>query len=294
MPVNQVIVDPSDTWTVVGVHTYDRAAGGILVPPSGAALPGAGTEPGEYFWLTTTNTLYRRNDANTAWEAQTSAPAAHAASHQDGGSDEINVGGLSGVLADRQDADKLLGRDLGATVPNDGDVLQWDAGGPAWEPAEPKHAEGVMLNEAGGGQIIGGGLATVQYDTVVQNTDPSVFALVANELEIYKPGPVHIVASVSVQQTAGGGRTILGAILQEQPPAGAWGNLLGSGAYAYIRNSTDGNYGTCTAHAVINSLADPLGPTIHRVRLAAIRISGTGTLAVAPNTTGITAFWYGV
>lgn len=61
-------------------------------------------------------------------------PNAHASTHQDGGSDEISVAGLSGVLASRQDADKLQGRDVQDAAPNDGDVLVWDDGNSRWQP----------------------------------------------------------------------------------------------------------------------------------------------------------------
>jgi len=40
------------------------------------------------------------------------APQAHKTSHENGGSDEISVAGLSGVLADRQDANKIVGKDI--------------------------------------------------------------------------------------------------------------------------------------------------------------------------------------
>lgn len=70
-------------------------------------------------WIDTTATPYvwkRRNAANDGWDTlgkiRTDAefntavaatpPALHAASHQNSGSDEINVAGLSGVLADPQ------------------------------------------------------------------------------------------------------------------------------------------------------------------------------------------------
>jgi len=58
----------------------------------------------------------------------------HSARHETGGADEISVAGLSGVLADKQDADKIQGRDVAADAPNDGDVLLWNNTTSQWEP----------------------------------------------------------------------------------------------------------------------------------------------------------------
>jgi len=69
MPVNQVIVDPSDTWVAVGQHEYDRGLGGILIPPHGTSFP-ISPQADEYFWRDDQAKLYKRNSANTAWEAQ--------------------------------------------------------------------------------------------------------------------------------------------------------------------------------------------------------------------------------
>lgn len=61
-----VQIDDSSDKTISGVIAYDRSLGGILVVPSGAALPGT-PEAGELFYDTTADLLYRRNDANSAW-----------------------------------------------------------------------------------------------------------------------------------------------------------------------------------------------------------------------------------
>jgi hypothetical protein len=58
----------------------------------------------------------------------------HASRHQDGGSDEINVTGLSGKLADPQDAGWLRGRTVSSTAPSDGQALIWNASSSAWTP----------------------------------------------------------------------------------------------------------------------------------------------------------------
>ncbi len=60
-------------------------------------------------------------------------PSLHAASHQNSGLDELNVAGLSGVLADAQDAGSLQGNAVSAAAPAPSQVLAWN--GAAWAPA---------------------------------------------------------------------------------------------------------------------------------------------------------------
>lgn len=69
---------------------------------------------------------------------------AHAVRHQTGGDDEINVTNLKGVLADAQNADKILGRAVDPTVPINGQVLKWN--GTAWIPSTDE-AAGVADGE---------------------------------------------------------------------------------------------------------------------------------------------------
>lgn len=73
-------------------------------------------------------------DATLDDSADSRTPSSHALTHQNGGSDEISVAGLSGVLADKQDADKLQGRDIQDSAPSDGDLLVWSAANSRWEP----------------------------------------------------------------------------------------------------------------------------------------------------------------
>jgi hypothetical protein len=75
-------------------------------------------------------------------------PSAHALSHQDGGSDELNVAGLSGVLADAQNANKLNGRLVANIAPSDGQVLAWNDSTNQFEPADGGSGSG------GGGHVI--------------------------------------------------------------------------------------------------------------------------------------------
>jgi len=101
MGIVQIIIDKSTSIIVEGTYTFDRDNNGTLIAPSGTSFP-VTPEAREWFWRSDESKLYRRNDGNTAWEAATSAVVAHKASHENNGSDEINVAGLSGELADAQ------------------------------------------------------------------------------------------------------------------------------------------------------------------------------------------------
>jgi len=98
-----VVIDESSPRNILGTYEWDRSGGGVLIAPAVSALPSP-AEPGEIVWLKTDNKLYRRNDLDTAWDALESAVALHGSTHEEGGADEINVAGLSGVLADDQPA----------------------------------------------------------------------------------------------------------------------------------------------------------------------------------------------
>ena len=76
----------------------------------------------------------------------------HGSTHENGGADEISVAGLNGVLADKQDADKLQGRDVAATAPSSNQVLTWN--GSAWAPATP--ASGGTITDTTPHSIVGG------------------------------------------------------------------------------------------------------------------------------------------
>lgn len=52
-------------------------------------------------------------------------PSTHASSHENSGSDEISVAGLSGVLADLQNAGSIRSREIDTSTPSDGDVMVW-------------------------------------------------------------------------------------------------------------------------------------------------------------------------
>lgn len=58
----------------------------------------------------------------------------HASTHQTGGTDEIHVTNLSGLLADPQNAGQIHGRAISSTAPTDGQALGWNAAASQWEP----------------------------------------------------------------------------------------------------------------------------------------------------------------
>lgn len=67
-----VTINEASDRTITGRQTWDRANGGILVPPGGISFP-ASPLAGEMFWRTDEATLYRRNDGNTGWVPITAA-----------------------------------------------------------------------------------------------------------------------------------------------------------------------------------------------------------------------------
>ncbi len=65
--VVQVQINESTDRVITGTYIFDRDNGGILVIGSGSAFP-VSPQPGEIFWRTDLQALYRRNDANDEWQ----------------------------------------------------------------------------------------------------------------------------------------------------------------------------------------------------------------------------------
>lgn len=65
--VAQIILNESSDRVITGIYSFDRACGGVLAIPSGFPFPTTNLQPGEVFWNTVDNVVYRRNDANTEW-----------------------------------------------------------------------------------------------------------------------------------------------------------------------------------------------------------------------------------
>jgi len=101
------------------------------------------------------------------------APVAHKASHEDSGADEISVAGLSGVLADRQDANKLLGKTIEVTTPTRRNFMVYDEINDKW------------INQK---------LISVPYGTVVSRDFSPTWADIEN---YYKFIPVNTEPSVT-------------------------------------------------------------------------------------------------
>jgi len=77
MGIVQVIIDRTTSMIIEGTYDFDRTDGGTLVAPSGTAFPSTPVAK-EWFWRSDTNTLYRRNDTNTAWVSVAAQQAAGA------------------------------------------------------------------------------------------------------------------------------------------------------------------------------------------------------------------------
>lgn len=107
-----------------------------------------------------------RHRHTTADLPSTMAPSAHAASHQNGGADQLSVAGLSGVLANRQDADKIQGKAIATTSPTDGQYLKWVDADSKWEPA--------AITGAGTGDVTGPASATTGHMAVFADTTGKV------------------------------------------------------------------------------------------------------------------------
>jgi hypothetical protein len=110
----------SDARTPVAHATSHQFGGSDVIgtaTPTANAIPMAdGSNKLAVGWLptgTTSSTVCIGNDSRLS-DART--PVAHAASHQSGGGDAINVGGLSGVLSDPQVANKIATSGTPVTV----------------------------------------------------------------------------------------------------------------------------------------------------------------------------------
>lgn len=77
MGVVQIIIDRTTSMIIEGVYEFDRSQGGSLVAPAASSFP-VSPVAGEWLWRTDLQVLYRRNDANTAWDTFSAVPATSA------------------------------------------------------------------------------------------------------------------------------------------------------------------------------------------------------------------------
>jgi hypothetical protein len=154
-----------DTWTsrignlpaigLYGVDVLDAAGdGSLLYVDNGEVNHLTPLEDGKYLTLVSGLPAWGANpvdahvaaaDPHTQYAETVELHSEdHHVRHENGGADEISVEGLSGVLATKQDADKLQGRALANTVPTDGQVIAWSEVLSRWQPSE-------VVGGAGGG-----------------------------------------------------------------------------------------------------------------------------------------------
>lgn len=140
-----------------------------------------------------------------------------------------------------------------------------------------------------GGQIIGDWPPqniVLAPDPVV--TDAAVFSWDGvDEVTILKAGNIFIVGGIGLEQTAGGGRTISRLVLMHQPSGSSYTSLWGSERFLYIRNNTDGNFGS-----MVTNSATAVGVG-DKICMQANRESGSGTLVIDADTANLQILWEG-
>jgi hypothetical protein len=107
----------------------------------------------------------------------------HKTEHQAGGADEISVAGLSGVLATRQDADKLQGRTVASTAPSTGQAIVWN--GSNWVPGTMPGS--VTVEEVDGTPSVAASKIKLPNGSVTDNGDGSVTISIAGSGDVSGP-----------------------------------------------------------------------------------------------------------
>jgi len=123
--------------------------------------------------------------ADGTWNAPT--PGAHGSTHENGGADEISVAGLSGVLADEQDAGQLKGNDIVVTTPSRLNALVWEEDNEEWVNEKlPGVPYGWVLVEDT--ELTWTQIKDDNYKFIPVNTDPQLPSHVGNGTVSYLNG----------------------------------------------------------------------------------------------------------
>ena len=65
--IAELEINQASDMSITGIYNFLRDDGGQLIVPVGNAFPTPPTNPGEFFWRTDENMVYRRSDDNTTW-----------------------------------------------------------------------------------------------------------------------------------------------------------------------------------------------------------------------------------
>jgi len=141
------------------------------------------------------------------------------------------------------------------------------------------------INETTGGQIIGDTVAPIQFDISEDvNTSTATFSWDGiDEVTILRAGNINVSAGLTIQQTAGNGRTITRLSLDHQPSAGVYSEK--TARRLYTRNSSDGAFGSMQlVKAIVVGAGD-------KIRVQGQRVDGAGTIAVLGGETNLNIQW---
>jgi len=201
-------------------------------------------------------------DANLDDSGDPRDPNAHASSHQDGGGDEVATATPAANAIPKADGSSKLD---------------------AWV----THPEIFHAYDGSGGQTLSDlPPQDMEFDTLGFNSNTAVFSWANDdELTFDVDGKVEVEARVTIEQTAGGGRTIAGLALAYRPSGGSYAFVPGSRSHPYLRNSSDGNLQTLSTSVMAEVSA---GDTVKAV---VWRESGSGTLQALVSSSSLSAQW---
>jgi hypothetical protein len=140
------------------------------------------------------------------------------------------------------------------------------------QPSAGLSNDAVELIEVAGGQTFGAGTSQVTFDTTRTNTDPGVFSVASNEVEVLVPGTFRI--DVSLAGDYNGISNMHTIIIQVDIGAGFVG-LQGSAAE--INNNSGTTTGSAHRSATVVFAAND------KIRIMIERITASGVWTIDPN-----------